>query len=439
MNGRTPLRYLLATALAVSGTRAAAGPGSPLNGHWRGEWVREGARLGVTFDFTQEAGRDSGTFGSEELRVAGIPLHDVRFAPPAVHFELVGDENTTVFDGALRQRTIAGTFRAGSDSGTFHLERTSASASPPYRMEEVRFHHGDVTLAGSLLVPHGPGRHPAIVFLHGSGAEGRFANRFLADRFARAGIAALIYDKRGTGGSDGDWRHADFDALAGDAAAAVALLRRDGRIRADAIGLHGHSQGGTYAPLVCARAGHVAFVIASGASGVSVAECERYSLSNFVHLRTPGREDSVAAARYIDLVTRVAYAGAPWAALDSAARADSARAWYFPVPGQDDPYWSFSRAIAGYDPIAWWQKVTAPVLLVYGGADQRVPVEPSVRAITAALRGAGNTDVTVRVFPGADHTFRLAAPDSAGFHWPRTAPGYLETLTNWVRAHTLKR
>lgn len=37
------------------------------------------------------------------------------------------------------------------------------------------------------------GPHPAVVFLHGSGPEGRYASRFLAQHLARHGIAALIY------------------------------------------------------------------------------------------------------------------------------------------------------------------------------------------------------------------------------------------------------
>lgn len=410
-----------------------------LSGRWRGEWVREGARLPVTFDFFTAAGRDTGTFDSEPLRVIGIPLSRVQEQAGHVHFEIVGDFTTATFEGELRGRSITGAFDDNGARGTFHLERAQGATAPPYATQEVRFEHAGATLAGSLLVPRSPGPHPAIVFVHGSGPEGRYASRFLADRFARAGVAALIYDKRGVGASGGDWRHADFDTLAGDAAAAVHLLARDPRIRPDAIGIHGHSQGGTIAPLVAARAGHVAFVIASGGSGTSMVESERWSLTHFVSERDSNRADSVEAARYIDLVTRVAYAGAPYAALDSAVAVDSTRRWFFRVPGRDDPYWTFSRAIASYDPLTWWARVRVPVLLVYGAADARTPVLRSVAAITHALRSAGNADLTVRVFPGADHTFRLPSPRGGTFAWPRTAPGYPQALIDWTLAHARGR
>jgi alpha-beta hydrolase superfamily lysophospholipase len=70
-----------------------------------------------------------------------------------------------------------------------------------------------------------------------------------------------------------------------------------------------------------------------------------------------------------------------------------------------------------------------PVLLLYGSDDQRVQAAQSAERIAAALRTAGNTDVTVRLYPGADHTFRLP-PASSG--WPITAPGYVTDLLDWL-------
>jgi hypothetical protein len=78
----------------------------------------------------------------------------------------------------------------------------------------MSFHNGDVTLSGTLLLPATKGPHPAIVLGHGSEAQDRNGHvgniRFMADHLARHGIAALIYDKRGSGRSSGDplpaWR-----------------------------------------------------------------------------------------------------------------------------------------------------------------------------------------------------------------------------------------
>ena len=102
------------------------------------------------------------------------------------------------------------------------------------------------------------------MLLHGSGPESRWGpNRFLADRLARAGVAALIYDKRGSGVSGGDWRKASFADLAEDALAGVRLLAARADIDPAKIGLLGYSQEGAIAPLAATRAPNaIAFIVA---------------------------------------------------------------------------------------------------------------------------------------------------------------------------------
>ena len=41
------------------------------------------------------------------------------------------------------------------------------------REEAVRFASGKVNLAGTLVLPEGPGAHPAVVLFHGSGPQAR--------------------------------------------------------------------------------------------------------------------------------------------------------------------------------------------------------------------------------------------------------------------------
>ena len=78
-----------------------------------------------------------------------------------------------------------------------------AFAASPYDLEHVAFAHAPASLAGTVVLPRGAGPHPAVVFVHGSGPARRGEFFHFADRFARAGIAALIYDKRGSGASVG--------------------------------------------------------------------------------------------------------------------------------------------------------------------------------------------------------------------------------------------
>jgi hypothetical protein len=91
--------------------------------------------------------------------------------------------------------------------------------------EDVRFPSGDIQLSGTLISPATHGRHAAIILVHGSGPENREYMLPLVRFLIRHGVAVLGYDKRGVGGSTGDWNTASFDDLAGDVVAAFGYLK----------------------------------------------------------------------------------------------------------------------------------------------------------------------------------------------------------------------
>jgi len=410
---------------------AAAHGQDLIAGTWQGAWSRAGDSLPVTMIVRRDAaaGRYTATFDSDRLRVSGVPFREVSVEGCcAVTLVLQGDRTTTEFRGSVRGDSLTGVFREGSDDGRFAFHR-AASAPSPYTEREITFRSGDATLAGTLLLPNVEGRVPAVVFLHGSGPEGRWANRFLATQAAAHGFASLIFDKRGVGSSTGDWRTATPDVLVGDAVAAVARLLDEPRIDPARIGIHGHSQGGTLAPMVAVRSRRVAFVVASAAAGLPTDSVERYSILNSVLPDAATAEDSASATRYAEAVVAAAYRGQPRLRVDSLAARYRDRPWFFPPPPPDNPYWTFSPAFAAYHPLEWWARVRVPVLLLYGGDDQRVPAAASASRIGATLRAAGNRRVTTRIFPGAGHTFRLP-PGPSG--WPVTAPDYIPTLLGWL-------
>src|SRR6266536_1492564 len=185
----------LVIALSL-GTVSRAAAQSPIEGHWEGVMVRGGAQLNVSFNFSVVPTGFTGDFNSPSQRAAAIPLRNVAHKGTAVHFELAGDITTSLFDGEVAGRAISGQFREGAKRngqfhegdartgqfregdarGTFSLMRTESQPAS-FTDEEVTFRSADVVLSGTLLLPLGKGPHPAIVFLHGSGAEGRYASR----------------------------------------------------------------------------------------------------------------------------------------------------------------------------------------------------------------------------------------------------------------------
>lgn len=429
----TRLAARLGALLALwTGPLAAQGN---LVGIWRGYWARAGDTVVITMHIAPDStGVLRGSFDSDRLRVLGIPVTDIALRGADVRFRIPADFVTSEYQGTLVGDSLAGMFREGNTTGTFAFRRAAASG-PRWREVELKVPNGSVTLAGSLILPEGVARAPVVVFMHGAGGEGRWASRLLAVRLAERGVGGFIWDKRGVGGSSGDWRAASFDDQAGDVAAIVAALAADSRVDAARIGIHGHSQGGTISPIAAVRAPRVAFVVGSAAAAGPLDSVEVFSVLNYVLPRAATAADSADARAFVAEVVAVGWHGRPRARLDSLAAAWQGRTWMFELPPPDNFYWAFSRRAAGYDPLQYWARVRVPVLLVYGEDDAHVPARASAGRITAVLAARGNTDVTVRIFPGADHTYRLP-PGSGG--WPRTVDGYPAAVVDWITARVAR-
>jgi alpha-beta hydrolase superfamily lysophospholipase len=409
-----------------------------ISGDWQGYWSRAGDTMPVTLHI--RGGRDSGsaaTFDSERLRVSGIPFNELVVQRDRLTMVVRGDRTTSTFSGTVRGDAMRGTFSEDGEPDGFFFYRRVKNPPPPFEEREIIFNNGPLNLAGSLLLPPLPKKGvakpvPAVVFIQGSGAEGRWASRFLATQVVARGMAAFIYDKRGVGKSQGDWHSASPADLTQDAVAAIARVRLEPRIDAKRIGIHGHSQGGTLAPMIAVQSPDVAFIVASAAAAIPMDSVELFSLLNYVYPRATTAQDSADAHDYATELVAMAYRGRSSSTrFDSLVCEFNGRPWYFAPPPPEDSYWMFSRLFAQYRPLDWWAKVRVPVLLMYGTEDQRVPGRASSARIWATLqRAAPQVSLTVYMVQGADHTFRLP-PGRGG--WPRTAPDYLPTLLDWLQ------
>jgi len=422
---------LLFTIIATSFSLAKAQESAA--GFWEGTMIREGAVLPVSFDIKEDSSVIAASFNSPTQRAIGIPLQKVKFAFPKLHFELVGDSTTIVFDGVLSGDKISGKFSEGAAEGVFTLKRSRAP-TPTFTEKEVSFKNKAVTLSGTLLVPTSNELHPAVVFLHGSGSEGRYAERFLAEYLTRCGIAALIYDKRGVGKSTGDWKHSDFNDLADDAIAGINFLRERDDINSTKIGIYGHSQGGMIAPLVASKSKNVAFVISGAGSAVTVYESEINSLVNQLRRQDIQGKDLDEATVFVKMYVEALRSGENRKQFEAAAMKAQNKKWYpmLQVPARDDWQWAFFKSIYNYNAADYWTMVSVPTLVIYGERDLYVPVAQSVAAINRALNRAGNNDYTILVLPRASHAFNLEPEIGKPFEWQRLAPGFPDLLTAWI-------
>jgi len=118
--------------------------------------------------------------------------------------------------------------------------------------QNVQFENGEIRLAGTLVLPDGPGPHPAMVIVHGSGAADRHNWEEHTKHFPSLGVALLRFDKRGVGESAGNWLTASMQTLADDVLAGVKYLQQRSDINPKQVGVWGGSQGWTVGSLAAA-------------------------------------------------------------------------------------------------------------------------------------------------------------------------------------------
>ncbi len=258
--------------------------------------------------------------------------------------------------------------------------------------EEISFRSGDVTLSGTLILPNRKPPYSALVITQWGGPADR--HEYQAAWWAYNGFAVLVYDKRGVGKSTGDWQTATIAELAQDASAGVGFLKR--RQDINLIGITGVSQG-SVAPLVATRIPDIAFLILTSASAFGREEVLR---EVEMSLRCDGFSDA-EIAKAVGLRKKLNDApltGSGWDELKAEIQTHKQEKWFpqarvsedwmEPTPRMIDT----NRAQLQGDPILVWEKITIPVLLLYGDRDKNIPVAESTMKIGAALDKAGNRD-----------------------------------------------
>jgi pimeloyl-ACP methyl ester carboxylesterase len=311
---------------------------------------------------------------------------------------------------------------------------------PAFAQEEVAFRSGDNTLKGVLVLPKGPGPHPAVAFVHGSGSLDRndwTLHPALREHFARHGIASLCWDKPGVGASSGDWTQQSFHDRAQEAVDAVKFLKGRPDIDGKHVGLWGISQGGWICPLAASLSPDVAFIILVSAPAGTVEEQDLYRVEQ--EMRADNRPEGdikkalAFARRRIEFIRCGSYQE-----FDAAQRDVGDEGWfkdYVHRLGARD--FAFGKKNIAYDGRPALKGVKCPVLLLVGERDTIVPARSSAALIEDVLARAGDKDVTVKTFAGADHFMHATKTGGPGERFAKDrkqelVPDYLPTITDWL-------
>jgi len=308
--------------------------------------------------------------------------------------------------------------------------RILAGRRAPLVEREVTIQNGDIRLAGTLVLPPGPGPHPVIVYVPGSGPETRRTPRYVGDFLAYHGVAVLVTDKRGTGGSSGQWNglgHADW---ATDVEAQLDFLRAQPDVDADRLGLFGNSEGGYVVPVVAARRSDVRFLVCRVCSVLPGAPV-LVDFQTGVLRREGAAEAEVAlAGELYGRLMRYALARTGYDSLVALAERVADRPWRSrflraAVPAREARYWDGWRAMLVVDPREHYARLRIPTLVVLGERDDRILVDKHRTAFEALRRDRVPLDLWV--IPEASHGLMLGVNNSAGY-----PAGLHERLAHWV-------
>jgi len=325
---------------------------------------------------------------------------------------------------------------------------SQSHAASTINEEQVRFASGKITLAATLVLPPGAGPHPAVVLFHGSGPQER--DLLTARWFGAQGIAALAYDKRGTGESGGDFRTGPFMDLCDDGLAAIAYLKSRSEIDAKRIGVWGLSQGGWLGPLAASRSADVAWVIAVSGPGVSPGEQMIVYYANELRRGGAAQSDIQEAGNLRREIYNYLYTGKGYEQVKADLDRARTRPWFDKVKAQGDKLYErlqppselnerdhpnvirFAREMH-YDPVPALQALRVPALFLFGDQDKLIPVEKSKEVIQQVLTESGHRDFTIRTFHNADHGMFL----TTGGGYGELDPEYLDVMSGWLAARHL--
>ena len=383
-----------------------------VEGSWHGTLDAGGQKLRLVVTVTKsEAGVYAGKLESLD-QGASIAIDTITVNGGAVRWETKSPP--IVFEGVLdKERTeLSGTFTQGGQQIPLTLKRGeaaaaaatppkpkpdySAPADAPYTAEDVVVTTpAGHTLAGTLTLPKSASRTQpvgAIVTVTGSGPQDRDENiglpgfrpfRQIADSLGRRAIAVLRMDDRGTGASGGTFKGSTSADFAEDVRAGLAYLRTRPEIRADRLGVLGHSEGALIAPMVADKEPTLRAIVLLAGIAQPGRTALHFQIKNQIEHNTkltPEMRDSQIA--------------------EIPKRIDAMMA--------ADPWMKFFLT---YEPAPTMRRVKTPVLILTGSRDQQaVPEEVALQE--AAFKEGGNKDVTARVLPDVNHLF---VQDTDGF------------------------
>ncbi|AXG73119.1 alpha/beta hydrolase [Flavobacterium arcticum] len=439
-----------------------------IKGTWYGLLTFPGGKLRITVHVEQSEKGFTATMDSPDQGTMGIPTENVlfdgkemSFTIPAINGEYKGVYENNGFVGTFTQNNYPIPLNLGREEiKTEKPKRPQEPVKPyPYYSEEVTFKNekAGITLAGTLTMPKKEGNFPAVVLISGSGPQNRDEELLghkpflvLSDFLTRNGIAVLRYDDRGVATSGGTFEGSTTNDFATDATAAFTYLQSLPSINKRKVGLIGHSEGGTIAPMVANANKDVAFIVLM--AGTAIPGDELMMLQNYLLGKANGmpeeeltnlgninrkiydviKEDIPLTEIKTKLYNVFNSELKPLFISKGISNEQVTQYINMQVAELSSPwYTNFIR----YNPTTALEKVQCPILALNGDKDLQVAAIANLDAIKRAAEKSGNKKVTTKQLSGLNHLFQessTGSPSEYGSIEQTIAPSALNEISVWI-------
>ncbi|MBW2962066.1 alpha/beta hydrolase family protein [Mesonia aestuariivivens] len=435
-----------------------------IEGDWKGSLNVQGTTLPTVFHIEKIDSSYTATMDSPKQNAFGIPLDEVKLTDN--HLSITHAAAQLSYEATLVDDThLEGTFEQRGFSISLNLEKFSTeekqtSAVKPnrpqtpmapyaYRVEEVTFYNpkAKINLAGTLTIPQGKGKFPAVILISGSGPQDRNEEIFnhqpfkvLADHLTKNGIAVLRYDDRGTAASEGDFASATTFDFTDDAQAAIEYLKSRKEINKKKIGAIGHSEGGAIAPILASKniLDFIVLMAAPGLRGDLLLNLQRKKQEELLGINpeaTQKRLDIFSEVYEVILDTSLTSE-----ATEQQTLAVFEKHWKGMVPEsklaqineQHNSEWL--KTFIRFDPSPYLQKVNSGVLALNGEKDTQVPAKENLAAIEKSVQQSSEK-LTLKSYPKLNHLFQEATTGSVQEYEEieqTISPKVLADISTWI-------
>ncbi len=344
----------------------------------------------------------------------------------------------------IRTRVIFGACNAATLSIAIDVKAPVTGKKRAFDIIDAQFVSHGKKLAGRLVMPKTTERIPVAVLIHGSERDSALVFNRMQYLLPANGIGVFVFDKRGTGQSEGRYTQ-DFHLLSDDAAAAINKARELAGTKASEVGFEGGSQAGWIIPLAAGKAKADFAVVGYGMAESPLGE-DREQV--FDDLRAVGFDSNVIAKaqEITDATGRVMASGfkSGFDDLDRVRAKYRHEPWYPKIKGEFSgeilraPNWLI-RVLGPWfdvgtswthDPVPALNAYQAPQLWILAGRDSSTPSGNTLRILRDLQSSHPKFDIVL--FPTADHGITEFEVKNGERIDTRFSEGYFPLVVDWI-------